>query len=223
MGLRRARLLDILGEAVYYSGDWLGSEAPYREEYDLLRGLATAEPMNLAISRRLVRAGWGLGATLVDTHRAEEGERVLAEARVLAERLKELDPEDSDLARLVEITTQAHAYGLTKLRRFDEARPLLERDVTEQQRRWANSPQEWSLLRNLAIAQQTLADMWADAGDAPKACTTYEAALASFRQIDAAGKSTQLDKDFSLPNIYKRVRPLCPALAREGLGGEARE
>jgi len=223
--LRHARLLDILGEAVYYGGDQPGSEAPYREEYDLLRSLAAAEPMNMAISRRLVRAAYGLGATLVDTRRPEQGERLLAEARALAERLKDLDPEDSDLARLVEITRQAHAYGLVALRRFDEARPLLENDVREQERRWTDSAQDWSLLRNLAIAQQTLADMWADASDAAKACATYADALASFAQIEKAGKGTQLDKDFSLPNIYKRVRPLCPELARtipsQGFGGDA--
>jgi hypothetical protein len=213
-GLRRARLLDILGEAIYYGGDQPGSEAPYREEYDLLRGLAATEPLNVAISRRLVRAGWGLGATLVDTGRAQDGERVLAEARALAERLAELEPEDRDLARLVEITAGAHAAGLVALRRFEEARPILERLLADSQRRSDAAPHDWQLMRDYAIDQQALADMWAEAGAASKACPVYEAALATFAAIHAAGKGSQLDEDFTLPNIYARVRRMCPVLAR---------
>jgi serine/threonine-protein kinase len=213
-GLRRARLLDILGEAIYYGGDQPGSEAPYREEYDLLRDLAVAEPLNVAISRRLVRAGWGLGATLVDTGRAQEGERVLAEARALAERLAELEPEDRDLARLVEITSGAHAAGLVALRRFEEARPVLERLLNDSRRRSNAAPQDWQLMRDSAIDQQALADMFADAGDASQACAHYQGSLATFAKIHAAGKGSQLDEDFSLPSIYARLRKMCPELAR---------
>jgi len=212
--LRRARLLDILGEAVYYGGDQPGSEGPYREEYDLLRGLAASEPLNVAISRRLVRAGWGLGATLVDTHRAQEGERVLSEARALAERLMELEPEDRDLARLVEITSGAHAGALVALRRFEEARPIFERLLDDSERRSKAAPDDWQLVRDYALGQQALADMWAEAGNAAKACPIYQASLATFGRIHAAGKGTQLDEDYSLPNIYTRVRALCPTLAR---------
>ena len=213
-GLRRARLLDILGEGIYYGGDQTGAVAPYREEYDLLRGLAAAEPLNVAISRRLVRAGWGLGSTLVDIQRPQEGERILAEARALGERLVELEPEDRDLARLAEIVAGAHAQGLVALHRFDEARPLLERILNDRRQRSNAAPQDWQRVRDYALAQQALGDMWSEAGDAREACEIYQASLVTFGRIHAAGKGTQLDEDYSLPNIYKRVRPMCPVLAR---------
>ncbi|HEU4626390.1 MAG TPA: serine/threonine-protein kinase [Steroidobacteraceae bacterium] len=212
-GLRRARLLDILGEGVYYGGDPTGAVAPYREEYELLRSLAAAEPLNVMIGRRLVRAGWGLGSTLVDIGRAEEGERILAEARALGERLEDLEPEDRDLARLVEITASAHAQGLVALRRFGEAGPLLERILRDREQRAREAPQDWQRTRDYALAQQALADMWADAGDGDRACATYQASLATFGKIHAAGKATQLDEDYSLPNIYARMRGMCPGIA----------
>ena len=213
-GLRRARLLDILAEAIYYGGDPPGAEMPYREEYELLRALSAAEPLNVGISRRFMRAGWALGSSLVDIKQQREGERILADARALGERLKLLEPEDRDLSRMVEITTSAHAQALVALGRFGEARPLLETALRARRQRWSESPQDWSRARDYALAQSALADMWADAGDRSNACATYEASLATFAHIHAAGKGTQLDQDYSLPNIYERVKPMCPALAR---------
>jgi tetratricopeptide (TPR) repeat protein len=213
-GLRRARLLDIFAEGVYYGGDPVGSEIPYREEYELLRALSAAEPQNVGISRRFMRAGWALGTTLVDIERWREGERILADARALGERLQLLEPEDRDLVRMVEITTSAHAQALSALGRFSEARPLLETALHARRQLWNEAPQDWSRARDYALAQQALADMWADAGDSSNACATYDASLATFARIHAAGKGAQLDQDYSLPNIYARVKPLCPALAR---------
>lgn len=179
-----------------------------------MRALSAAEPQNLSVSRRLMRAGWSLGTTLVDTGRPREGERILADARALGEQLKLLEPDDRDLARVVEIVTSAHAQALVALGRFSEARPLLEAAASARRQLWQEAPQDWRHARDYALAEQQLADMWADAGDASNACATYQVALATFARISAAGKGTQLDQDYSLPNIYERVKPLCPALAR---------
>jgi hypothetical protein len=69
-------------------------------------------------------------------------------------------------------------------------------------------------MRDSAIDQQALADMFADAGDASQACAHYQGSLATFAKIHAAGKGSQLDEDFSLPSIYARLRKMCPELAR---------
>ena len=208
-GVRRARLLDILAEGLYYSGDPPAAEAPYREQYDLLRALSAAEPQNVALSRRVARAGWNLGSTLVEIKRAAEGEPILADAQAIGERLQVLEPDDAELARLVDIVSSAHAQALVALRRFEEARPVLEQSVDARRRRWEQLPQDWSRARDYAVAQGGLGDMWADAGDSRNACTTYRASLATFQRIRAAGKITQLDEDYTLRNIRDRVGRLC--------------
>jgi eukaryotic-like serine/threonine-protein kinase len=213
LGVRRARLLDIMAEGLYYSGAVPAAEGPYREEYELLRMLSADDPQDVAISRRVARAGWALGTTMVDDKRPEEGERILADAQALGERLLPLEPDDQELARMVNIITNAHAQALVALRRFSEARPMLEQVVSARRRRWEESPRDWSRARDYALAQSALAEMWADAGQARSACATYADSLATFERIRAAGKLAQLDVDYSLPNIYRRVTPLCPAVA----------
>ena len=214
LDLKRARLFDILAEGLYYSGKPALAEPEYRKEYELLQEMSAASPHDVGLSRRLARAGWAWGSTLVENKRALQAEPILADAKALGASLLVLEPDDRELTRMVEIITTAHAQALVALGRYSQARPALEDAVNAREQRWKESPLDWSRARDYAIAQSALADMWADAGEPAAACDAYNGSLETFARIRAADKVTQLDTDYSLPNIYKRIDTLCPALAR---------
>lgn len=203
--LRRARLLDIFAETTYYSGDPPAAEQPYRQQLELVRKLAAANPQDLRMLRRAERAGWALGTTLLELQRFKEAEPLLRESVEIVQRLQLLEPEDRDLVRTASVVANSHAQALIGLRRFDEALPVFERSAEARRRLWESDPLQWSAARDYAVSMAALADARADAGQISRACTEYAESLAMFDRIRAAGKLAPLDEDHAIRLVLERT------------------
>jgi tetratricopeptide (TPR) repeat protein len=194
---------------MFYGGDAAGAEAPYREQRDILRDLAGAHPQDVYLSRRLARAGWALGSTLLEIGRAAEGASILDEARVRLAQLLLLEPEDSDLARSLDITEDAYASGLVALHRYPEALKMLERSTTTRARLADADANNASLRRDYAIGLTALGDALARSGRQRVACARYIEALAEFDKVRALGRLPELDSDFNLQRLRQSKEANC--------------
>lgn len=208
-GLQRARLLDIYAESAYYAGNPPAAEKPYREQLALLQKLSKQAPRDVRISRRLQRAGWALGTTLLELNRPREAEPILADATAMAQKLVFLEPDDRDLARSESIAASAYAQALVALGRSSEALPVLERSTQSRRKLWDEKPDDWGAARDYAISLATLADARSDSGDARAACADYTSALQAFDRIRAAGRLAKLDEDYALRLIHERMAKYC--------------
>jgi eukaryotic-like serine/threonine-protein kinase len=193
--LSRVRLLDIYAEDHYYTEDFPTAEKAYREELELVARSHAALPDDLAVTRRFMRAEWALAETLLETNKAAEAERLLAEAVSIAETLRLFEPRDRDLERTAVVILTAHARSLSALKRFREALPLLERCVGMRRHLWDESPADWGFARDYAMGLASLADARAAAHQTAAACSAYAETLATLDRIRAAGRLAQLDED----------------------------
>ena len=212
--LQRTRLLDILAESMFYGGDPAAAEAPYREQRDVLQNLVKANPQDVYLSRRLARAGWALGSTLLEIGRAEEGVSILSESRMRLAQLRLLDPEDSDLARMLDITEGAYASGLVALDRYPEALPLLEHSAQERGRLADADANNASLRRDHGIGLTALGDALAQSGQKAAACARYVDAFTAFDKVRALGRLSELDADFSLQRLRRSKDAICRSPSR---------
>jgi hypothetical protein len=208
---RHARLLDILAESMYYGGDHDGAEAPYRQQYQLLRGLSHEEPQNLRAARAFMRAGWALGSTLLDLgkDRVEEAERLLSESYALAGRLRLLEPDDKDLIRMESISAASEAQALAQLGRVDRGLPILEQAVAARRLLWNDAPEDWAVARDYAVSLKTLGDTRILAHQTATACANFRQSLDVFAQMRAAGRVPKLDEDYTLKPLNEAVARLC--------------
>ncbi len=208
-GLQRSRLLDIDAESMFYAGDAAGAVAPYREQIAILSRLAAADPQDVHVARRLARAGWALGSTLTEVGAAAEGARVLGDARARFEQVRLLEPEDRELARGLDITTDAYASALIALHRYPEALPLLEASARLRSQLVEAAPADPRLRRDQAIALVTWADGLAAAGRGTEACVEYGKAFAAFEQVRQQGRLSPLDAQFALPRLRENRARYC--------------
>ena len=207
--LQRARLLDILAESLFYDGAVAAAEAPYREQLAILEATAAAHPDDVSIERRVARAGWALGSTLLDLGRPTEAEPLLARAESRYERLRLLEPDDRELARSLDITASARAQALVQLRRFAEAETMLRRSVDFRAAHLAADPRNASAHRDLAIARAALGDALAERGERRSACAVYAQAARDFELIRASGRLSNLDRDYGLRRLLERQARHC--------------
>jgi len=211
---RRARLLDGLAEAVYYTGDLQAAEGYYREHYELTRQLAEEEPQNLHAVRMYMRGLWALGGTLLEMgpNRQVEAEQLLSKSVKLADELRVLEPDDRDLLRMRSIFAAAEAQALAGVGRPKEAVPLMEDAVRQRRALWNEASGDWGIARDVATSLDLFGDVLISARETKRACEVYQQSLDVFEQMRAAGRLTQLDQD----TIQKDVRE---AMARNSKRG----
>jgi hypothetical protein len=187
------------------------AEAPYREQYQLLQGLAEEEPQNLRAARAFMRAGWALGSTLLDLgkDRAEEAERILSASYELAGRLRLLEPDDKDLVRMASIAAASEARALAVLGRADQGLPILEYAVGARRLLWKEAPEDWAVARDYAVSLKELGDTRLLAHQPVSACANYREALDVFARMRAAGRMPKLDEDYTLKPLNEGVARIC--------------
>jgi len=208
---RHARLLDILAESMYYAGDVVGAEAPYREQYQILQRLSEEEPLNLRAARAYMRAGWALGSTLLDLgrNRAEEAERYLASSDELARKLLVLEPDDRDLVRSRSISAAAEGQALSILGRTHEGIALLQDSVNARLQLWQASPADWAVARDYAKSLQALGDTRLRVHDVSQACGNYREAFDVFERMRNAGRLPKLDEGHTLKPLNENLSRYC--------------
>jgi eukaryotic-like serine/threonine-protein kinase len=194
---RRARLLDVLAESIYYTEDLPSAERYYREHYQIMRQLAEEEPQNLRAVRMYMRAGWALGGTLLEMgpDRQVEAEQLLSRTLAMADNLRVLEPDDKDLLRMRSIFAAAEAQALAGVGRPKEAVPLMEEAVRQRRALWNEASGDWAIARDVATSLDLFGDVLVSARETKRACAVYQESLDVFEQMRAAGRLMQLDQD----------------------------
>lgn len=208
---RHAQLLDILAESTYYAGDVPAAEAPYREQYELLRGLYEEDPSNLRNARVFMRAGWALGATLVELGptRMAEAEQVLSDALRIADQLRMLEPQDQDLLRMRSIVAAAEGQALAGVGRLAEAVPLLEQAVEQRQAVWDQTSGDWAIARDVASGWIMLGEVLVQAHNSERACASLRNAERVLVRMRTAGRLTKLDEDTTVQELSHLLAAHC--------------
>lgn len=208
--LSQARLYDLLAEATYYDGRPGEAEAPYRRQMEILADTARRWPGDPAVARRLARARWALGTTLLDLDRPREAYALLRQGAQETAAIADADLADADAARMHRIMIDAEAQSLAALGRRSEAIELLKQGVAARQALWRERPAETMRQRDYAVALVMLADIEAAAGRPAEACGHYREVEAVFAQLARAGRATSLDADSTLKRARDAGERLCP-------------
>lgn len=208
---RHARLLDVLAESIYYTGDLPAAEAKYREQYNVARQLAEEEPQNLRSVRIYARAGWALGGTLLEMgpDRQAEAEQLLSKSLELTDNLKLLEPDDKDLLRMRSVIAVAEAQALAGIGRAKEAVPLMEEAVRQRRTLWDEASGDWAIARDVATSLDLFGGFLLRAGETKRACAAYQESLDVFAQMRAAGRSTPLDEDTIQKEVNEALKKNC--------------
>ncbi len=208
---KHARLLDVLAESIYYTGDLPAAEASYREHYELLRQLAEEEPQNLRAERMYMRAGWALGGTLLEMgpDRQVEAEKLLSKSVGLADNLRLLEPDDKDLIRMRSVFAAAEAQALANVGRAKDAVPLMEDAVRQRRALWNEASGDWAIARDVATSLDLFGDVLISAHETKRACAVYRESLDVFAQMRAAGRLTQLDEDTIQKDVQAALTKNC--------------
>jgi serine/threonine-protein kinase len=209
---KHARLLDVLAESIYYTGDLPGAVVSYREHYKILRQLAEEEPQNLHAERMYARAGWVLGGTLVEMGPGAqaEAEQLLSKSLQLAENLHMLEPDDKDLLRMRSVIAASEAQALAGLGRAKDAVTLMEEAVRQRRTLWNAASGDWAIARDVATSLDLFGDVLVSARETKRACSVYQESLDVFEQMHAAGRLTQLDEDTIQKDARDAMKKNCP-------------
>lgn len=196
--LLEVALHDLLAEGLYYGGRVAEAEAPYRRCIDLLEDARRRWSADPSIARRLPRARWALGTTLLELKRPAEALPMLHQAAAEAQAIAAFDTDDADAARAVQIHLNAEAQALAALGRHAAAIAILSDGVEVRRRIWRQSPDEAMRLRDYGVALSMLADVEFAAGHAKAACDRYGEVEAAFAELRRVGRATALDDDSTL-------------------------
>ncbi len=207
--LKEAQAWDHIAEALYYSGDETGAEAPYRKEAAVIEALSRASPSDPVLLRALATVRWALGVTLVTNGKSKDALPILEAGVADAERLVAFDASDQDARRTLRIVQIAQAQALAGLHRFGESIDQFRTLIAERRAIWQAAPDHAEAARDYAISLSAVADVEADAGRKPEACADYARSLAVFDTIRRLGRLTGLDQDYGIAMIKTHRHKVC--------------
>jgi len=191
--LMRSTALDLLAEAIYYHIDGKQAVAPYRQALALLTDYEARHPGDQTVSRRIGRAQWALGSTIIDYGDQTEAVAMLRDALVRTRSISMADPADQDARRMVRIVENALGQSLAASGHFDEGAAILARNIAERREWLARKPDDPMRMRDYMVAIKGLGDMQVQFGRAADGCRTYEETDRLIAIIRQRGQLTALD------------------------------
>jgi hypothetical protein len=208
--LERAKAMDQLAEATFYTAGGKASLAPYRETVALLETAHRLYPTSRLAILRLDRARWALGSTLLALSRIDEALALLEVSSTDLKQRVAFDRDDMEAARLLQIVELDHAEALTDANRVGEGIALMQANIAERRAWLALHPVEPRKLRDLAIGVEQLGDIQTKHGRVGDGCRSYaefETLVAAMRKI---GDFAQMDMADTMDDLAQQERKYCP-------------
>lgn len=209
--LLRATAEDLLAEAIFYSQSGAAAIAPYRRALAILERTASLSPRDQIVARRLVKARWALGTTLVENGNPGEALKLIEQASAAARDIVTFDPADEDARRMLRITENARGQALAANGRVAEGVALFRANLAERKAWWEARPSEAIRLRDYMVAVKALGDLQTAFGEQLQGCRTYGEARALIARIAARGRLTGLDTADTLADLARREQKFCAA------------
>lgn len=205
--LLEVNLLNRLGDATYFSGDYPAALPFYREADALVsRQLRAAET-----AQWLDRKGetmWNISGTLGDIGRPSEALAAARTGIAAVQRLLRFGPDANAEGRLLILVSQ-EANLLSQLGRHSEAAAASARSVAMRERRLRLEPRDGARLRDLAVMLPPHADRLARVGDRPGACRAVRRALDLWQTMRRNGSLDRFDATRQLPVTQDGIRRHC--------------
>lgn len=207
--LQRATAQDLLAEGIYYSQPQKQAIAPYRNALALLERARALFPGDQIVARRLARARWALGTTLVDNGDPKEALAQIEASSVGVRQVLAFDPDDQDAKRMLRISENARGQALAAVGRVEEGLFLFKANTAERKTLWQARPADALRLRDYMVAVKGLGDMQTQFGHAADGCATYRDARRIIAQIGATGRLTGMDTASVLTDLSEREKKFC--------------
>ena len=204
-------MINQIGDAVYYAGDWPGSLPHYREAEALIDRRIAREGTTPVLVLAKSAAAFNVSGTLNDIN--GHNEEALAVARTgitLLQRLLAAGPDSSAEKRLLILYSQ-EAVVLENMGRIADALVPLKASIDLREARLAALPNDTQRLRDLAIAMIQQARVLDLAGQRKTACAVAMRNMALWRRLKDSGnlgahdattevaKTEALQKQFCVP------------------------
>lgn len=204
----RARFLNKLGDAVYYSDSREEALRIYREAESVVREASERLQNHPALLTMRLTTSYNIATTLVNTQHAAESLPLFDEAISLNDRLLELERQDQQMQRQRHILVVARAETLSNLGRFDEAIESMQREVEATRMLAAAAPADASRERDVAWIQLPLGDTYWRADKRQLACEAWDGGIERFAILRGKGAVSTWDNEYAVPDLTKRAQ-LC--------------
>lgn len=203
------RLLNTLGDGIYYSGDIEGSIAPYREADALIdRMIALQGPLPVWLIRK-GEAAFNISGSLAELPgRRAEALDIVRKGLGSLRQLLTFGPDAAAEKKLLVLLGE-EASLLSGLGRIREALVPSLASVTLREQRLAGSPHNPQRLRDLAIGTAPYAELLAKSGQRAKACTAAKRAVGAWTELKATNKLGKLDARKNLTHAVKLQADFC--------------
>jgi eukaryotic-like serine/threonine-protein kinase len=207
--LQRATAQDLLAEGIYYSQPQKRAIAPYRYALALLERARVLYPADQIVARKLARARWALGTTLVDNGAPSEALALIEASSVGVRQVLAFDPADADAQRMLRISENARGQALAAVGRIEEGLTLFKANTAERKLLWQARPTDAMRLRDYMVAVKGLGDMQTQFGHTAEGCATYRDARQIIAQIGATGRLTGMDTASVVADLVQREKKFC--------------
>lgn len=206
--LLEVNLLNRLGDATYYAGDYAAA-LPFYLEADRIvsRRLSSAET-----AQWLDRKGetmWNISGTLGDIGRPRDALTAARTGIAAVERLLRFGPDANAEGRLLILLSQ-EANLLSQLGRHSEAAAASSRSVAMREQRLRLEPRDAARLRDLAVMLPPHGDRLARIDDRQGACRAVRRALDLWQMMRRNGALGTFDATRQLPLVQGGIRRHCP-------------
>lgn len=207
--LVHALATEVLGDAAHYGGDVPGSIQLYRQSVERWTDFLRRWPDDPVAARRLPRARYSLGASLLETDQSQGTVDLLAQATSEAQAVARAEPHDAEVARLHRIATGTYAQALAARGETSQAVTILSEVIGQRRESAGAAPGDTRQVRELAVSIAMLAGIELQAGRVAAACRRDGEALAVFAQLQRADGQTPLDEGNMLRLIRDRRTKHC--------------
>ncbi|MBS0480144.1 MAG: serine/threonine protein kinase, partial [Proteobacteria bacterium] len=203
-------MINQIGDAVYYAGDWPGSLPHYREAEALIDRRIANEGATPALLIAKSAAAFNVSGTLNDIN-GHNGEAlaVAREGMVGLQRLLAAGPDASAEKRLLILYSQ-EAIVLENMGRIADALVPLNASIKLREARLAAAPDDTQRLRDLAIGMIQQARLLNLAGQRKQACAVATRNMALWNRLKASGNLGGHDAAKEVPKTAALQKRFCP-------------
>ncbi|PHR20462.1 MAG: hypothetical protein COA41_04665 [Sphingopyxis sp.] len=185
----QARTLSALSSAMSWhyeidSPDYLRAIPPSDQAIRQFEALHKRYPDWRAIDRSLIAAYFTRALIHYDLEKLKEAASDLFSAEAIAIPLTEKDPDDRGMARRLQTIYSQLAPVLAELGRFQEAKTMAQRLVSDREASSATEPDNAGYFRDKTSALMILADVVTNSGDKAEGCRLYKQARDDWRVIE---------------------------------------
>ena len=187
------RLLNRIGDARYYSGDFKGGLTAYREGASLARSELAKAP-SLRWEERLAEADYNVGSTIADIAQDKAGALNIIEAAIKRLHTVLATGDDAALEMRLIVLLGERALILDSLGRGDEAAEVSGQQIAMREARLSAQPGDVTRKRDLVVALASHAELLAKVGQRDHACSAILRGLGLMDELASGADLSELDR-----------------------------